>query len=92
MVHPFNPYHGTKLYDVCLKEGFIPEGARGGDYRMDYILKQPQLTRKEVMGLYRTFALYVKFPKDRWDEIKQAEISNKIFRELAEEYRQKYLR
>lgn len=92
MVHPFNPYHGTRLYDVCLEKGYITKETLGGDYRIDYLLDQPNLSRDEVMGLYRTFALYTKFPKDRWEEIELAEYDDDVFACLANEYRKTYLR
>lgn len=95
MVHPFNPYHGTRLYDVCVAKGYISKGTLGGDYRTDYFLKQPQLSRDDVMGLYRTFAMYVKFPKSMWSEIKKAESfddeGNTVFNKLSEMYKEKYL-
>ena len=92
MIHPFNPYHGTKLYDLCLEKGYITKETCGGDYRIDYPLKQPSLSRDELMGLYRTFALYTKFPKERWPEIKKAEKDDKAFKVLSKEYKEKYLR
>jgi len=96
MVHPFNPYYGTKLYDLCVDKKYIDSDAVGGDYRIDYILDMPQLSKEEIMGIYRTFNLYVKFPKTMWSDIKKAEkfddVGNKIFKELSKVYKKKYLR
>lgn len=95
MVHVFNPYQGTTLYDVCVKKGYISPGTLGGDYRADAMLKMPQLSQDEIMGLQRTFALYVRLPKNRWPEIKIAEKfddeGNRKFDELKEEYTKKFL-
>ncbi len=95
MTHIFNAYEGTPLYEECLKKGYLSEKQSGGDYRQDYVLNIPGLTKEEVLGLQRTFALYVKMPKDRWNEIKKAEKldeeGNKIFKKLKEEYTEKYL-
>jgi len=91
MIHPFNPYYGTKLYDMCVEKGYIDKNEHGGDYRIDYILKQEQMSKKELMGLYRTFAMYTKFPKDRWNEIKKAESNDAVFEKLSDEYRKEYL-
>ena len=37
------------------------------------MLDQPQFSKEEIEGIRRCFVLYVKMPKDRWDEIKKAE-------------------
>ena len=95
MTHVFNPYRGTPVYDVCVKKGYISENEMGGDYRQDFILKMPHITKEEILGLQRTFALYVRFSKERWPEIRIAEKfdeeGNKKFEELKEEYTKKFL-
>lgn len=95
MVHVFNPYNGTRLYDLCIEKGYIPIGTVGGDYRSDIILDMPQITKEEIRGLQRTFAMYVKFSKDMWDEIKKCEKfdneGNKKFEELSKIYKEKFL-
>lgn len=91
MVYIFNPYHGTELYDYCLKKGYITKDILGGDYRMDNLLKMPQISNEEIQGLQRTFSMYVKFPKSRWNEIKLAETDDIVFKKLSEEYKEKYL-
>jgi len=91
MIHPFNPYQGTRLYDLCVKKGYIDNGTLGGDYRSDFLMNMPQISNRELKGLHRTFALYVKFPKERWQEIKRAEQDDYHFKLLAEEYKEKYL-
>lgn len=96
MVHLFNPYHGTSLRDYCIKHDLIKQDYVAGDYRADAILDQPQLSREEVLGLQRTFVLYVKFPKERWPEIKIAEKfdekGNKKFEELKKEFTEKFFK
>ncbi len=95
MIHVFNPYRGTSLYDISVKEGYIPQDHMAGDYRADFTLDMPQLSRDEVLGLHRTFALYCKFPKDMWPEIRLAEkldeAGNKKFEELSKAYRERFL-
>jgi len=91
MIHPFNPYFGTELYNYCLKKGYIKEGQHGKDYRQDYILEQPSISQKELYGLYRTFAMYTKFPISRWNEVKKAETDDVVFKKLSKEYEKRYL-
>ncbi len=95
MTHIFNAYRGTPLYDECIRKGYLKEGQEGGDYRQDYALNLPNMSKEDILGLQRTFALYVKMPKERWLEILKAEKfdekGNAIFQKLKEEYTEKYL-
>ena len=54
----------------------------------------PQFPKEEVLGLTKCFVLYVKFPKNRWKDIRRAEKDTpegrKILSELREECRDKY--
>ena len=47
-----------------------------------------------VRGLQRTFTMYVRFPKERWDEIRKAEElspeGNMVFERLSEELVSEY--
>ena len=59
------------------------------------MLDMPQFSAKEIAGLIKCFVLYVKFPKNRWDEIKRAEEDTpegrKIFKALKEEFTDRYM-
>jgi hypothetical protein len=54
----------------------------------------PQITKEEINGLQRTFALYTKLPKKYYDDIKVAEKFDKEgdekYKELSEIYYQYY--
>jgi len=95
MVHVFSPYRGTSLYDISVEKGYVPPDLIAGDYRSDVTLDMPQLRKEEVLGLHRTFSMYVKFPKEMWPEIKIAEKfdeeGNRKFEELGKIYKGKYL-
>ena len=58
-------------------------------------MNMPQYPRHEIKEMTKCFNLYVKFPKNRWKEIERAEKDddegNKIFKELSEEYLEKYM-
>lgn len=87
IVNIFCPYHGTALFDLCLEKEYFNQSYVAGDYRgIDAGLDMPQLSRKEIIGLQRTFPLYVKFEKDRWNEIKESEQNDKIFENLRKEF------
>ena len=94
MIHVFNPYRGTSLFDISVEKGYIPSNHVAGDYRSDFTLNMPHITKEEVLGLQRTFSMYVKFPKEIWPEIKIAERfdeeGNKKFEELGKVFKEKF--
>src|SRR3989344_9407412 len=87
MIHVFNPYRGTSLYDLSVERGYIPQDHMAGDYRADFTLNMPHISKEEILGLQRTFVLYAKFPREIWPEIRIAEKfdeeGNKKFEELS---------
>ena len=88
IVNIFCPYRGTLLFDVAVEKGYIDKDYISGDYRgINAGLNMPQLSREEIIGLQRTFPLYVKFKKDKWDSIKKAEQDNKVFNNLKREFK-----
>ncbi len=95
MVHIFNPYRGTKLHDICVEKNYLSKDSLCGDYRMDVAIENPNLTKEEIRGLQRTFALYVRFPENRYKEIERAEKfdkeGNELFGKLSVEFKSKYL-
>ncbi len=93
MVHLFQPYVKTPLREECIKRKIINKDYICGDYRIDAI-GTGFLLAEELLGLQRTFNLYVDFPKNEWDTIREAECfnnrGNKIFYRLAREYQLKH--
>lgn len=91
----FCAYRGTRLWNYCVEKGYVSKDALAGDYRSDAGLDMPHLTRQEVLGLQRTFPLYVRFPKENWPKIKEAEkfdeAGEKAFQELSKLYKEKYM-
>lgn len=57
----FEPYPGTKLAEVCLKEGFISTDTAEACFvgRRDTVLNMPQFSRREILHCFRTFAYKV---------------------------------
>ncbi len=72
-VSTFAPYCGTVLRTLAVDRGYLdPEFITPANYGRS-VLNMPQFPVDQIYGLQRTFVMYVKFPKDRWSEIKQAE-------------------
>jgi len=61
----------------------------------DTQLVMPQYTPQEIKEVIRTFNMYVKFPRNRWKDIKKAEQTDtegeKIYQELKQEFLEKYM-
>jgi radical SAM superfamily enzyme YgiQ (UPF0313 family) len=57
----FNPYPGTKLFDVALENNFLDKGYFKHEFihRTDTPLRMPQFTRKEILSAYRNFSFNV---------------------------------
>lgn len=100
MVNYFQPYLGTTLRDVCVKNNFIPATHINGDnnesmggYMDGWILDMPlpYLQKNDVTNLVNTFPLYAYFSEDRWEEVFKAETDQDKLKELQEEYRQNFL-
>lgn len=88
IVNIFCPYRGTRLFDLCVGKGYINKYHVSGDYRgIDAGLDMPQLSKNEILGLQRTFPLYVKFDKYQWNDIHRAETNDNIFKVLSEQYK-----
>ncbi|MBU4293584.1 MAG: B12-binding domain-containing radical SAM protein [Actinobacteria bacterium] len=58
VVYVFEPYPGTPLYDMCVKNHFIEEDRQDMDFisRTDTTLNMPDFTRKQILKCYRNFA------------------------------------
>lgn len=90
----FYPYTGTRLHELCAANGLIDTSIKGATLLHNSIIKNESLSRDHLNRLLKTFCLYVRFPKDRWSDIRKVELgedgSEAIFAELSEEYKKKY--
>jgi len=60
----FQPYRGTSLRDLCIKEGFMTDDEECEETTLENsVLNMPQITHEEIWGFRRTFALYIRAPK-----------------------------
>ena len=94
-MNAFVPFHGTPLRKMVEEMGFLKPGDITKCLTDRPMLDMPQFSAKEIAGLIKCFVLYVKFPKNRWDEIKRAEEDTpegrKIFKALKEEFTDRYM-
>jgi anaerobic magnesium-protoporphyrin IX monomethyl ester cyclase len=90
----FVPFHGIPLRKMAEDLGLVKQGEITKCLTNDPQIDMPQFPKEEVLGLTKCFVLYLKFPKNRWTEIRQAEKDTpegrKILAELRGECRDKY--
>jgi len=85
------PFHGTELHNYAVKKGYIdPNIICAVSNSGESLLNMPQWDKKDMTRLRDVFAMYIKFPKDRWPEIKKAETDDKLRSELREEFIKTY--
>lgn len=89
VVNAFRPYSGTELRKKCIESGLIPKEERAEDNRVYGAFNNGVLSAEEIEGIRKVFNLYVKFPKERWEEIKRAENDEKLRQSLIKEYQEK---
>lgn len=96
MVSYFSPYKGCTLRRTCETAGFIAEDGIAGDYRLGPSMDMPQLRARNLAGIHRAFPLYVKFPKEEWDDIRRCEDlspeGDRSFAEYADRYVRQFMR
>jgi len=90
----FTPYKGTRLYQYCLKRGYVGKDDKVHQALDGVPLKMNSISYEELKGLQRTFSLYSRFPEDMFDKIRVAERfdeeGDRVFGELKKIYYEKY--
>jgi hypothetical protein len=86
---------GTPLRDLAVEKGYMSSDTLVDKNSFaESMLTMPELSNDTLMGLQRTFTMYVRFPKERWDEIRKAEElspeGNMVFERLSEELVSEY--
>ena len=94
-IYAFVPFHGTPLRKMCEDLGFIKSETITKCITAESQLVMPQYPPHEIEEIKKCFALYIKFPKKRWKEIKRAESNdnegNRIYANLKAEYLEVYM-
>lgn len=92
--YAFTPFHGTPLREMSVKLGYIQEDTFTGCLTGEPVLNMPQFPKARIKGIMKTFNMYIRFPKDRWPEIRMAEEETPeglaIFEKLRKEFLEKY--
>lgn len=93
-IYSFVPFHGTPLRRKCEDLGLIGPEKITKCLTDRPVFEMEQYPTSEIMGLRKCFVLYVKFPKERWPEIRQAEADTpegrQCFARLEKEYMETY--
>jgi len=85
----FQPYCGTYLRDYSIKKGYLSSDSTKIDNPIgSSVLNMPQLSKEEIEGFLRTFALYVQLPEKYYPKIKEAEQLNEKGNLVLEELRE----
>ncbi len=90
----FAPFYGSELREYAIKKKYMDKDIICHGTYEDSVLNMPQFSKERINAMKRVFAMYVKFPKERWPEIKQAEEfspeGNAKWQELREEFVKNY--
>ena len=86
------PFHGTEIRRVAEEKGYIEKDSifTISNTSEDSVLNMPQWPKQDIINLRNTFAMYVKFPKSRWPEIKVAETNKDVHKKLSDEFIETY--
>ena len=90
----FQPYRGSAMFDDAISRGYIEADSPTNSPILGSVLTMPTITQEELLGLVRTFSLYVKFPKEEWPDIAIAEKftpeGDAMFAKLSEKYYERF--
>lgn len=75
----FTPYRGCELYNICKKNGLLEDMVFISDSILSgkSVINFSEEFQRDLMGLIRTFNLYVRLPEKYFNKIKIAEQCNK---------------
>jgi len=75
-INCYHPFPGCKLYEIVKKEGFMRKDFDNRKTTVVSALDMPQLSSKEIDGLYRTFSAYTKVEEWMYPIVKLCENGN----------------
>lgn len=84
----FQPLPGQSLTEFCIKKGYMTGNEPMQTFTSGSVLKMPQISAEEILGLSRTFLLYAKLPEEYYPEIekceKDFENNKELFKKLVD--------
>ena len=87
----FTPYRGAAMREMAIKKGYLDSNVFTKHTTSSSISNMPQLTSKEIDGLFKTFNLYVHFDEKEWKNIEKIEKfedkDGRIFNYYSERFR-----
>ncbi len=87
----FIPFPGCKLRELCIKKGLFGKNELiKGDGTVP-VIKSKTLTNDEIIGLFKTFMIYLKVPKKLFPIVRLAEEQNKFSNRLRKILKKIYL-
>ncbi len=89
----FQPYHGTPLRALAVKNGFLDNNIiLNGGYLDNWLLKMPEpyLQHNDVFALNKTFALYAYYDETNWNTVRQSETDEILYAELMSNYKKHF--
>ncbi len=87
----FMPFEGTILTDRLKEEGYISADTVLGDESSCTVDVPGDMSTEEILGLYRTFQLYCKVPRELFPLLEACEADNDTSRFVISKLRQIYL-
>jgi len=87
----FQPYRGTELFTYCVEKGYYDKERLALDSTAASPLNQTVITKEEIKRLEKTFPLYVKLPREKWDEVYKIETNQPGSDILYEKLKQEFL-
>ncbi len=78
----FQPLPGQELTEYCIKNHLMTGNEPMQTFTSGSVLKMPQISAEEILGLSRTFLLYTKLPEEYYPEIEKCEYDFNNNREL----------
>jgi len=84
-----SPIRGTELYDVCVKNKYIPDNMKIGEYELGtYIIRAPGLDPETIpLAAYR-MNLDVNFVNNRRMRMGEYQVAARCFEDVIERYRE----
>jgi radical SAM superfamily enzyme YgiQ (UPF0313 family) len=84
-----SPIRGTELYDICVKNKYIPEKMKIGEYELGtYIIRAPGLDPETLPTVSYRMNLDVNFVNNRRMRMGEYDVAARCFEDVIERYRE----